>query len=71
MHHTRRHRTPFAHLSANCADNSPAIVRRVGGLLEEQTDKWQITRHYRSQESLVQLLNSDYPQAPVERYETA
>jgi len=33
--------------------NYAAIVRLVGTLLEEQTDEWQVTRRYMSQETLA------------------
>jgi len=43
--------------------NNAAIVRLVGTLLAEQTDEWQVTRRYMSQESLARVINPDNAQA--------
>jgi putative transposase len=43
--------------------NNAAIVRLVGTLLAEQTDEWQVTRRYMSQESLARVISVDNPQA--------
>ena len=44
--------------------NGAAIVRLVGALLDEQTDKRQVTRRYMSREVLANLIDSNNPQIP-------
>jgi len=39
--------------------NDAAIVRLVGTLLEEQTDEWQVTRRYMSQETLARVITPE------------
>ncbi len=39
--------------------NDAAIVRLVGTLLEEQTDEWQVTRRYMSQETLARVISPE------------
>ncbi|MDO8863235.1 IS256 family transposase [Haliea sp. E1-2-M8] len=39
--------------------NNAAIMRLVGTLLAEQTDEWQVTRRYMSQETLARVLGDE------------
>jgi putative transposase len=39
--------------------NNASIVRLAGTLLAEQTDEWQVTRRYMSQESLVRVIDPE------------
>jgi putative transposase len=39
--------------------NNASIVRLVGTLLAEQTDEWQVTRRYMSQESLARVIDPE------------
>jgi putative transposase len=45
--------------------NNAAIVRLVGTLLAEQTDEWQVTRRYMSQESLARVVSPEPTQAQL------
>jgi len=45
--------------------NNAAIVRLVGTLLAEQTDEWQVTRRYMSQESLARVISPEPTQAQL------
>ena len=39
--------------------NNAAIMWLVGTLLAEQTDEWQVTRRYMSQETLARVLSKE------------
>ena len=43
--------------------NNAPIMRLVSTLLAEQTDEWQVTRRYMSQESLARVISPYNPQA--------
>jgi len=46
--------------------NDGVVIRLVGALMAEQTDEWQVTRRYMSQESLAKVIGTDEEPITIE-----